>query len=269
MHSYPTYNFCFQLLRQKTESTYDTGAVCCNSHVQKNMLSSSNRFTSIQGKTISRLSEFRVSLQNYRVSFWHPKTAQKITASKYMPCNQNTPCDCVAWSFTTETLFQVENWLQFWILPTFIQCLFWSQSTRLRLFCFFIAKNKNDHLENLFVPLVTFYAISSKIHQNARWLWWKYNNILECFSQSLVFTSASTTPAAFTMQPIKHGFNFNIRASFSWWKTRFLKISWSTWHYFADRPSIKYWMFGKCKFITTRKSSWHWFSDRYWLTLPQ
>ena len=29
----------------------------------------------LQGKTISCLSEFRVSLQNIRVSFWHPKTA--------------------------------------------------------------------------------------------------------------------------------------------------------------------------------------------------
>jgi len=31
------------------------------------------RFTSIQGKTKSWLSEFRVSLQNLRVSFWKPK----------------------------------------------------------------------------------------------------------------------------------------------------------------------------------------------------
>ena len=67
MHSYQTYTFCFQLLRQKIESTYDIAAVCCNSHVQENMLSSSNRFTSIQGKTISRYSGFRVS-------FWHSKT---------------------------------------------------------------------------------------------------------------------------------------------------------------------------------------------------
>jgi len=37
---------------------------------------SSNRLASIQGKTISPwLSEFRLSLQNFRVSFWHPKTA--------------------------------------------------------------------------------------------------------------------------------------------------------------------------------------------------
>jgi len=31
--------------------------------------------TSIQGKTISWLSEVRVLLQNFRVSFWHPKSA--------------------------------------------------------------------------------------------------------------------------------------------------------------------------------------------------
>jgi len=30
---------------------------------------------SLQGKTMSRLSEFRVSLQNFMVSFWNPKTA--------------------------------------------------------------------------------------------------------------------------------------------------------------------------------------------------
>jgi len=51
-----------------------TAAVCCNSHVQEDMISS-NGFTSIQGKTISWLSEFRVSLQKFGVSFRHPKTA--------------------------------------------------------------------------------------------------------------------------------------------------------------------------------------------------
>jgi len=35
---------------------------------------SSNGFTPTQGKTKSWLSEFRVSLQNYEVPFWHPKT---------------------------------------------------------------------------------------------------------------------------------------------------------------------------------------------------
>ena len=60
--------------RPKRGGTHDNAAICCSGHVQENMLSSI-RFTSIQGKTISRLSEFRVSLQNFRVSFWHPKTA--------------------------------------------------------------------------------------------------------------------------------------------------------------------------------------------------
>jgi len=36
---------------------------------------SSNHFTSIQRKTLSWLSEFWVSSQNFRVSFWHSKTA--------------------------------------------------------------------------------------------------------------------------------------------------------------------------------------------------
>ena len=49
--------------------------VYCNSHVQENMLFS-NRFTSIQSKTMSRFSEFRVS-------FWHPKTALKNTGLNY------------------------------------------------------------------------------------------------------------------------------------------------------------------------------------------
>jgi len=68
MHRYQTYNFRFQLLRQKIVSANNIAAVCCNSHVQENMLFS-NRFTSIQGKTISKLSEFRLSLENFRVSF--------------------------------------------------------------------------------------------------------------------------------------------------------------------------------------------------------
>jgi len=46
---------------------YNIADVCCNSHVQENMLSS-NRFTSMQGKDISWFSEFTVSLQNFRVS---------------------------------------------------------------------------------------------------------------------------------------------------------------------------------------------------------
>ena len=76
VHRYHTYNIRFQLLRQKMVSAYNISAICCNSHVQGNTLSS-NPFTSTEGKTISRLSDFRVSLQNFRVSFWHPKTAWK------------------------------------------------------------------------------------------------------------------------------------------------------------------------------------------------
>jgi len=78
MHRYQTYNYRFQLLRQKIMWANNNAAVCCKSHVQENMLIS-NHFTSIQGKTISRLSEFRASFQNFRVSFWHPKTAWKNT----------------------------------------------------------------------------------------------------------------------------------------------------------------------------------------------
>ena len=43
----------------------------------------------------------------------------------------------------------------------------------------------------------------------------------------------------------------------------------STWDFFADRPSLKYWVFNLCKFITTRESSCHWFSERSGLALPQ
>jgi len=88
------------------------------------------------------------------------------------------------------------------------------------------AKSKNDHLEKFFAPLVTFYTISSKLHQSDRWKfipgqiyesgncsrlilvkiiptrslytnkplhdvttrqWCKYKNIFECFNHSLVF----------------------------------------------------------------------------------
>jgi len=55
LYRYQTHTFRFQFLRQKNVSAYIIGyniaAVCCNSHVQKNMLSS-NRFTAIQGKII-------------------------------------------------------------------------------------------------------------------------------------------------------------------------------------------------------------------------
>ena len=75
MRRYQTYNFRFQLLRQKIVSAYNIAAVCCNSHVQENELSSI-RFTSIQGKTILWLSEFRVS-------FWHPTNCLKNTVLRY------------------------------------------------------------------------------------------------------------------------------------------------------------------------------------------
>jgi len=64
----------FQLLRQRIVPAYHCSR-CCNGHVHEHMLPS-NRFNSIQGKTMSSwLSEFRMSLQNFMVSFWHPKTA--------------------------------------------------------------------------------------------------------------------------------------------------------------------------------------------------
>jgi len=68
MHRYQAYNFRFQLLRQKNVSAYNIAAVCCKGHVQEIMLTS-NRFTSMHSKTTSGLSEFRVSLQNFRVPF--------------------------------------------------------------------------------------------------------------------------------------------------------------------------------------------------------
>jgi len=62
MHRYHTYNFRFQLLCQKITSAYNIAAVSCNSHEQESMLSS-NRFASIQGKTMSKLSDFGVSFR--------------------------------------------------------------------------------------------------------------------------------------------------------------------------------------------------------------
>jgi len=51
MHSHQTYNFRFQLLRQKFVSAHNIADVCCNSHVQEKMVSS-NRFISIEGKNV-------------------------------------------------------------------------------------------------------------------------------------------------------------------------------------------------------------------------
>jgi len=76
MCRHQSYIFRSQFRRLKIVSAYNIPAVCCNGHVQENMLSS-NIFTSIQGKTISWPWEFRVSLQNFRVSFWHPKRLKK------------------------------------------------------------------------------------------------------------------------------------------------------------------------------------------------
>ena len=99
MRRYQTYNFRFQLLRQKIVSAYNIAAVCCNSHVQENELSSI-RFTSIQGKTILWLSEFRVS-------FWHPKTAWKTL---YYGIHTFT-------NKVTKTLFLIANIRMFWWKP--------------------------------------------------------------------------------------------------------------------------------------------------------
>jgi len=68
VYRYQAYNFRFLVLRQKNVTAYNIAAVCCKGHVQENILSS-NRFTSIQSKTTSKLSGFRVSMQNFRVPF--------------------------------------------------------------------------------------------------------------------------------------------------------------------------------------------------------
>jgi len=78
MHRDHTYNFRFQLLRQKTVTAYDIAAVCCNSRVRENVLSS-KRFTSKQGKIISLA--FRI--QGVIAKFWGviftPKNSLKRT----------------------------------------------------------------------------------------------------------------------------------------------------------------------------------------------
>jgi len=78
MHRDHTYNFRFQLLRQKTATAYDIAAVCCNSRVRENVLSS-KRFTSKQGKIISLA--FRI--QGVIAKFWGviftPKNSLKRT----------------------------------------------------------------------------------------------------------------------------------------------------------------------------------------------
>ena len=58
-------------------------AVCCNSQVHVNMLTSS-RFSTIQSKTISEISESGVSLQYFKVSFSHTKSALKYTGLAHL-----------------------------------------------------------------------------------------------------------------------------------------------------------------------------------------
>jgi len=136
MHRYQTYNFRFQLLRQKTVWAYNIAAVCCKSHVQENMLIS-NRFTSIQGKTISRLSEFRVSFQNFRVSLWHPKTAVLCTKGILLLCS--TKYEKTTWAshhknhYTHNTLIK---WKSDFVL---MQLCIWSH------FSFSIPSKENWH----------------------------------------------------------------------------------------------------------------------------
>ena len=77
MHRYHTCNFRFHLLGQKIVSAYNIAAVCCNSHVQEN-IRSSNRFASIQGKTISWLSEFRVSFWHFEVTWSSVKSLSDL-----------------------------------------------------------------------------------------------------------------------------------------------------------------------------------------------
>jgi len=85
-------NFRCLLLGQRLVSAYHCSR-CWNSHVQENMLSA-NRFTVLQGKTASSwLSEFWVSLQNFQVSFWHPKTAYK-TLTKI---KKDVKASCCEW----------------------------------------------------------------------------------------------------------------------------------------------------------------------------
>jgi len=80
MHRYQTHNFRFRRLRQKIVSAYNIAAVCCNSHVQENMLIS-DRFTSIQGKAISRLSENRVHWKILECHFDTQKQLKGNTAT--------------------------------------------------------------------------------------------------------------------------------------------------------------------------------------------
>jgi len=67
----------------------------------------SSRCTLIQGKTISKISEFVASLQYFRVSFWHPKTALKNTGSAHLRIPLEC-CGCTSlhWSSFSESVKQ-------------------------------------------------------------------------------------------------------------------------------------------------------------------
>jgi len=74
MHRYHTYNFRFQLLRQKIVWAYNIADVCCNGHVQENMLS---QIVSLEYKTKAYL-----GIQNlgchYKISGCHFDTQNRL-----------------------------------------------------------------------------------------------------------------------------------------------------------------------------------------------
>ena len=82
VHTYLTSNFGFQLLRQRIVSAYNIAAVCCNSHVRKSMFPQI-LLRQYRGKTIYRHSAFRVSLQNFMVSFDTHKPFKKLCRLLY------------------------------------------------------------------------------------------------------------------------------------------------------------------------------------------
>ena len=79
MHRYHTYNFRFQILCQEIVSAYNIAAICCNSHVQENMLSS-NRFTSRQNHILA----FRIQgvIAKFQGVILTPKNGLKNTDHK-------------------------------------------------------------------------------------------------------------------------------------------------------------------------------------------
>ena len=109
MHRYQIYNFRFQLLRQEIVPACNIATVFCNLHVQENLLSWKN-FTSRQSKTISRFLEFRVPLQNFRVSFWHFEKGFPIHAAHVhcFACLQRQAAK-LTWLFYCLTLLRNDN----------------------------------------------------------------------------------------------------------------------------------------------------------------